>query len=60
MPRRRSDWTPEINQAYGLAGLPSAYEQAAFFQNEDSKKLRKNLLNYAEQMQRQVRQPRTV
>ena len=53
-------WTPEINQAYVLAGYPSGYDQGAFFQTEDYPKLQKNLLNYSEQLQRQVKSPRII
>jgi penicillin V acylase-like amidase (Ntn superfamily) len=50
-------WTPEINQAYVLAGFPAGYEQEAFYRSEDWRRLQKNLLNYSEQLQRQTKGP---
>jgi penicillin V acylase-like amidase (Ntn superfamily) len=48
-------WTPEINQAYVLAGFPAGYEQKVFYRSEDYRNLQKNLLNYSEQLYRQIK-----
>jgi penicillin V acylase-like amidase (Ntn superfamily) len=53
-------WTPEINQAYVLTGFPAGYEQEAFYRSEDYRNLQKNLLNYSEQLQRQIKILRTM
>jgi len=45
--------TPDINQAYLLAGFPAGYEEEAFYRSEDYKNLIKNLHSYAEKLQQQ-------
>jgi penicillin V acylase-like amidase (Ntn superfamily) len=53
-------WTPEINQAYVLAGFPAGYEQETFYRSEDWRNLQKNLLNYSEQLRHQTKSPSTT
>jgi penicillin V acylase-like amidase (Ntn superfamily) len=48
-------WTPEINQAYVLAGFPAGYEQESFYRSEDYQYLQRNLKHYGVQLQRQVK-----
>lgn len=48
-------WTPEINQAYVLAGFPAGYEQEAFYKTAPFAHLQRNLINYGRSLQRQVK-----
>ena len=48
-------WTPEINQAYVLAGFPAGYDHKPFFETEDYWNLQRNLMAYGERLQRQIR-----
>jgi len=47
-------WTPEMNQAYILAGLPAGYEQTSFYESKDYGNLQRNLMGYGERIQRQI------
>ena len=50
-----ANWTPQINRAYTLAGFPAGYDKDALYQSEDYTHLQENLLDYAEQLERQTK-----
>lgn len=49
-----AEWTPEINQAYVLAGFPAGYEQEAFYRSEEYQHLQTNLLRHGKRLQQQT------
>lgn len=53
-------WTPEINQAYVLAGFPASYDYKPFFEAEDYWNLQRNLMAYGERLQRQINNSNTL